>query len=106
MTSTAEGTWKYTLNTEYGVMDGTMELEQTPSGLTGKFTNMGNKYPIYDVCVAEQYLSFNSTMKTRNAVMMLTVEATFDGDSMSGMIRTPLGDTPFSAERKNSRRRL
>ena len=39
-------------------------------------------------------------MKTRNAVMMLTVEATFEGNAMTGIIRTPLGDTPFNAERK------
>ena len=44
-------------------------------------------------------LTFDSTLRTRTAVMMLAVEATFEGDSMQGMFRTALGDSPFTATR-------
>ena len=96
---TAEGTWLYTINTEYGVMDGSFELTQTDQELTGNFVNMGVKSVIFDGLVEGERLSFNSTLRTRMSVMMLRVEATFETDTMEGMLQTPLGDSPFTARR-------
>ena len=80
-------------------MDGHLELSQAGEQLTGKFFNMGTECVIYDGRVDGLGLSFNSTLRTRTAVMMLRVEATFEGDEMNGMLKTPLGDSPFTATR-------
>jgi hypothetical protein len=98
-TPTAEGTWLYTIETEYGVMDGGFELRQVDQELTGDFLNLQTRAAIFDGRVDGQRLSFNSTLRTRMSVMMLRVEATFDADMMQGMLMTPLGDSPFSARR-------
>jgi len=96
---TAEGTWLYTIETEYGVMDGSFDLRQAGAELTGDLLNMGTKAVIFDGLVDGNRLSFNSTLRTRMSVMMLRVEATFDADLMQGMLMTPLGDSPFTARR-------
>ena len=96
---TADGTWLYTIETEYGVMDGSLELRQVDQELAGDFVNMGARAVIFDGRVDGERLSFNSTLRTRMSVMMLRVEATFDADLMQGMLMTPLGDSPFSARR-------
>ena len=95
----AQGTWLYTIETEYGVMDGSFELRQAGTELTGDFLNMGTKAVIFDGLIEEKRLSFNSTLRTRASVMMLRVEATFDANLMQGMLMTPLGDSPFTARR-------
>ena len=79
---TAEGTWLYTIETEYGVMDGSFELRQAGKELTGDLLNMGTRAVIFDGLVEGNRLSFNSTLRTRMSVMMLRVEATFDADLM------------------------
>jgi len=103
--STADGTWLYTIATEYGVMDGSFELAQAGQELTGAFVNMGTRAPIFDGVLEGNRLSFNSTLRTRMSVMMLRVEATLDADSMQGMLMTPLGDSPFSARRGKAPKR-
>jgi len=96
---TVEGTWLYTIETEYGVMDGSFELRQAGEELTGDFLNMGARAVIFDGLIEGNRLSFNSTLRTRMSVMMLRVEARFEADLMQGMLMTPLGDSPFSARR-------
>ena len=102
---TVQGTWLYTIETEYGVMDGSFELKQAGQELTGDFVNMGTRALIFDGRVDGEQLSFNSTLRTRMSVMMLRVEATFDANLMQGMLMTPLGDSPFSARRARSKKR-
>jgi hypothetical protein len=101
--ATAQGTWLYTIATEYGVMDGSLELRQAGQELTGEFVNMGTRAAIFDGRVDGAHLAFNSTLRTRMSAMMLRVEATFAADSMEGMLQTPLGDSPFTARRTDSR---
>ena len=96
---TAEGTWLYTINTEYGVMDGSFELKQVDQELSGDFVNMSTRAVIFDGRVDGERLSFNSTLRTRMSVMMLRVEATFEANVMEGMLQTSLGDSPFTARR-------
>ena len=96
---TAEGIWLYTIETEYGVMDGSFELRQAGNELTGDFLNMGTRAVIFDGLVEGNRLFFNSTLRTRMSVMMLRVEATFEANLMQGMLMTPLGDSPFIARR-------
>ena len=55
---TAEGTWLYTINTEYGVMDGSFELKQVDQELSGDFVNMGSRAAIFDGRVDGERLSF------------------------------------------------
>src|SRR4051794_14176004 len=99
---TVEGTWLYTIETEYGVMDGSFELRQVDQELSGDFVNMGARAVIFDGLVDGERLSFNSTLRTRMSVMMLRVEATFEANFMQGMLQTPLGDSPFTARRATS----
>ena len=94
-----EGTWLYTIETEYGVMDGTFDLRQAGEVLTGHLLNMGTRAVIFDGLVEGNRLAFNSTLRTRMSVMMLRVEATFEANLMQGMLMTPLGDSPFTARR-------
>jgi hypothetical protein len=96
---TAEGTWLYTIETEYGVMDGSFDLRQAGQALTGDFVNLGTRAVIFDGVVDGERLSFNSTLRTRMSVMMLRVEATFKANLMQGMLMTPLGDSPLTARR-------
>src|SRR5262245_59319137 len=92
-----QGTWHYTVDNEYGVMVGSFELEQSGEAVTGIFVNLGSRAKIVDAKVSGNRLSFNTILRTRMAVMMLTIEATIEGDQMRGMLRTPLGDTLFQA---------
>ena len=85
-------------------MDGSFELKQIDEQLTGDFVNMGTRSVIFDGRVDAERLSFNSTLRTRASVMMLRVEATFKGNSMEGMLLTPLGDSPFIARRARLRK--
>ena len=101
----AEGSWLYTIETEYGAMDGSFELKQAGEALTGDFVNMGTRAVIFDGFVDGERLSFNSTLRTRNSVMMLRVEATFKANLMQGMLLTPLGDSPFTAKRAKEQKR-
>ena len=101
---TAEGTWLYTIETEYGVMDGSFELRQAGEELAGDLLNMGTRAVIFDGLVEGNRLSFNSTLRTRMSVMMLRVEATFEAHLMQGMLMTPLGDSPFTARRAKLKR--
>jgi hypothetical protein len=97
----AQGIWFYTIETEYGAMDGRFELKQVNGELTGVFVNMGTKAVIFDGLVEGERLSFNSTLRTRMSVMMLRVEGIFHADVMEGMLKTPLGDSPFVAHRRH-----
>jgi hypothetical protein len=102
---TAQGTWLYMIETEYGAMDGSFELRQAGEELSGDFVNMGARAAIFDGRVDGERLSFNSTLRTRMSVMMLRVEATFKANRMQGMLMTPLGDSPFSARRAKPSKR-
>jgi hypothetical protein len=101
---TVQGTWQYTIETEYGVMGGSFDLKQVDQQLTGDFVNMGTRVVIFDGRVDGNRLSFNSTLRTRSSVMMLRVEATFKANLMQGMLLTPLGDSPFTAQRAKQRK--
>jgi hypothetical protein len=100
-----QGTWLYSIETGYGVMDGSFELKQVDHELTGYFVNMGTRAVIFDGRVDGERLSFNSTLRTRMSVMMLRVDAKFEANVIEGMLQTPLGDSPFTARRATVRQR-
>lgn len=101
-TSALDGSWRYSLHTEFGVLDGSIELKYG-ARLSGAFVNMGKAHAIYDGVVDGSDVSFNATLRTSTAVMMLRVEARCEGDEMTGMFLTPLGDSPFTAHRAQER---
>jgi hypothetical protein len=94
-----DGEWHYALQTQFGLMEGRLELTALDGVLRGTFVNMGSRFPITRGQLTESALSFESLLRTANGAMMLKVEATVEGDTMQGMLMTPLGDSPFSATR-------
>ena len=93
------GTWQYSLVTEYGIMEGIIDLTYSAERMEGSFVNMGKEFRIYNGQVNGNCVSFDATLHMRTGVMMLAVEAIYDDRKMAGMFKTPLGDSPFSAHR-------
>lgn len=97
--SSADGTWKTTMNTPMGKQEGTLTLETDGSDLSGKLAGPQGEIDIIDGKVEGDKLTWKAKL-TSPMPMTLDFDATVDGDNISGNVKLgAFGNATFSGTR-------
>ncbi len=97
--SSADGTWKTTMNTPMGAQQGTMELATEGNTLTGKLSGPQGEIDLKDGTVDGDNLAWKADI-TSPMPMTLEFAATVDGDNMSGNVKLgAFGNASFEGTR-------
>lgn len=93
-----DGQWDITVNTPMGPQKSTLTLKAEGDVLTGEQANQFGKFPLKDGKVDGDKIAW-SVQITAPFPMTLKIEATIDGDAITGSVQTPMGSSPLSGGR-------
>lgn len=97
--SSADGTWKTTMNTPMGKQEGTLTLQTDGNDLSGKLAGPQGEIDIIDGKVDGDKLTWKAKL-TSPMPMTLDFDATVDGDDISGNVKLgAFGNATFSGTR-------
>ncbi len=97
--SSADGTWKTTMNTPMGAQEGTLTLATDGSTLTGKLDGAQGSVEIKDGVADGDSLSWKADI-TNPMPITLEFTATVAGDEISGNVKLGgFGNASFSGTR-------
>ncbi len=97
--SSADGTWKTTMNTPMGAQEGTLTLATDGSTLTGKLDGAQGSVEIKDGVADGDSLSWKADI-TNPMPLTLEFTATVAGDEISGNVKLGgFGNASFSGTR-------
>lgn len=90
------GTWTLTIDTPRGVQHPTMQVNED---LTGTYNSLRGPIPIAKVTVEGN--SFSFPLKITVPIGEITVDyaGQVDGDKLTGVVKNPRGEVPFSGVR-------
>ena len=95
----ASGTWNITTKSPMGSQDGTLDLTEDGSSLTGKMSGPQGDIELTDGAVDGNDLAWKAQVTSPMAIT-LEVAATVDGDNISGNIKLgSFGNATFSGSR-------
>ena len=97
--SSADGTWKTTMNTPMGKQEGTLTLKTEGDSLTGKLAGPQGEIDVADGKVDGDKRSWKANL-TSPMPMTLEFDATVAGDEISGNVKLgAFGNATFSGTR-------
>lgn len=97
--SSADGTWKTTMNTPMGNQEGTLTLKTDGNRLTGKLAGPQGEIDVADGQVDGDRLTWKANL-TSPMPMTLEFDATVEGDEISGNVKLgAFGNATFSGTR-------
>lgn len=94
-----EGTFEGTLKTPMGEQKIFFEQHVNGDSLTGNVTAMKRTVPIANGHATATGFAFDFKLKAPIGSVEATVNAKVEGDVMTGVVKTPMGEIPFTAER-------
>ena len=94
------GKWAITWEGFRGTNRNVLTLEETDDGYQAHIAGPRGERTIDAVAVDGDTFSFDLSMRTRMGMIDLTYSGTVAGDSVSGTVATPMGERPFTGERK------
>jgi len=97
--SSADGTWKTTMNTPMGKQEGTLTLKTDGGALSGKLAGPQGEIDIDEGKVEGDTLSWKAKL-TSPMPMTLEFDATVEGDDISGNVKLgAFGNASFTGTR-------
>lgn len=95
----ASGTWNITTNSPMGSQDGTLDLTEEGSSLTGKMSGPQGDIDLTEGTVDGNNLTWKAQVTSPMAIT-LEVSASVDGDNISGDIKLgAFGNATFTGTR-------
>lgn len=98
------GTWEVEIETEQGSLEGTMEVEQDGSEVSGSFSTSGQGPPLSleDGTVSGNTLDLTLSATAGGETVELTLRGTVEGEEASGTGSGPFGSFTWEATRTSS----
>jgi len=94
------GLWELTWETPRGIQTVVFSFEQDGMNVTGDAQMRMGEVPIQNGMLHGDQLMFTLEMRMGERTMTQNFVATVTGDTMSGTIKTPRGENPFTGKRK------
>ena len=93
-------TYEVSLKTPMGIKKGDLTLYDTDGVITGKMVVMGKENNIDPGKADGDSLTFSGKLKSAIGVVPYTCEASVDGDTINGTVKTKKGDMTLTGNRK------
>ena len=90
------GDWTLTIDTPRGVQHPTMQVNED---LTGNYNSLRGPIAIEKVTVDGNSFSFPLTITVPIGEITVNYAGEVDGDKLSGLVKSPRGEVPFSGVR-------
>lgn len=90
-----DGTYKFSMKSPMGKVEGTMNFVTDGSVLTGSMVAGGSKAEILEGEVKENEFTFLSDLKTPMGMMRSTLIGKIEGEGISGVLKMKLGTMQF-----------
>lgn len=92
----ADGSWRLTMNTPFGVQTPLLKI----SGAAGTLESDRGARELEDLKIDGDKLSFSAKVPTPMGEFPVSFEAEVSGDSLAGNYETMMGSTPFTGARE------
>lgn len=96
------GKWILNIDTPRGIQHPTLTIFETNGALSGTYESFRGPLDITSVTAEGNQFSFPLTITVPIGDIEVTYTGTVDGDQMTGLVRNPRGEVPFSGQRTSS----
>jgi len=94
------GTYEINMNTPMGSQSVTLTLKEEGGSLSGTFAGQMGSQEFSGGTVDGNKVKFDVNINAMGNQITLNVDGTIDGDSIAGMMNTPMGGAEFTGKRK------
>lgn len=89
------GTYKVVTQSQMGKTEAVFHFKTDGNVLTGTNEVMGQTLTIQNGKVTDDSFEFTEKMESQMGSMEFTFKGTYEGDKISGSMKSQMGDTPF-----------
>lgn len=95
------GTWNISMNTPMGPQSATLTISEEGGAFKGSLTDPmgGPPSELEDLAIDGTRFTCKAEVNSPMGKMLLDLDGTADGDSISGNFSTPMGPLPYSGQR-------
>ena len=98
-TTLITGQWTLTIDTPRGVQNPVVEISEVDGVLKGTYESFRGPLDITSVTLDGNKFSFPLKITVPIGTIEVTYEGTIDGEEMTGLVKNPRGEVPFTGTR-------